>query len=111
MPDPRTDPAFSDGIAGVVERRYVRDALTELSQEVVDELLRAIEKFPPLNSTHEGWAVIYEEERELLEHVMENTGTSPDARKEAIQIAAMALRFVYDLIDLTDLPASERHPS
>jgi hypothetical protein len=31
------------------------------------------------------------------EHVKANTGTSEDARAEAIQIAAMALRFALDL--------------
>lgn len=101
MPDPRSKPAFSDGIAGEIERRDVRARLMDLADEVVEELLRAIEKFPPDNSAHEGWAVIYEEERELLKHVMENTGTSPEARSECIQIAAMALRYIYDLIDNT----------
>lgn len=50
-----------------------------------------------MNSPHEGWAVIKEEVDELWECVRANNGASLDARQEAIQIAAMALRYVYDV--------------
>ncbi len=61
------------------------------------ELLAAIEKFPAFNSPHEGWAVIREELEELWAHVKENTGRGSDARQEAVQVAAMALRYMLDL--------------
>lgn len=62
------------------------------------ELSFALAKFPIFNSPHEGKAVIEEELDELWTHVKENTGRSDAARDEAIQIAAMACRYVIDLI-------------
>ena len=70
-----------------------------LGHEAVNELNRAISKFSAMASPHEGWAVIHEELDELWWHVKANTGRSPEAREEAIQIAAMALRYVADLCD------------
>ncbi len=67
--------------------------------EAARELERAVEKFGPMASPHEGWAVIREELDELWEHVKANTGRGPEARKEAIQVAAMALRYVFDLCE------------
>lgn len=59
------------------------------------ELDRATDKFGPFNSTHEGYAVILEEVDELWDEVKSN---DPDrAIEEAIQVAAMAIRFVVDL--------------
>lgn len=66
-------------------------------EELSDELDRAQGKFPMFNSPHEGWAVIREELDELWEHVRANTGRSEEARHEALQIAAMALRYIDDL--------------
>jgi hypothetical protein len=66
------------------------------------ELTRARAKFEPFNSPHEGWAVIYEEAvKELGDHVWANTGSTPEAFWEAIQTAAMALRYAYDLSDVS----------
>ena len=66
--------------------------------EVSGELGLALNKFPSFNSPHEGYAVIREElERELWTHVCENTGHTKEARDEAIQIAAMAIRYCLDL--------------
>jgi len=65
-------------------------------ESVAAELSRACDRFPAFNSPHEGWAVIREELDELWDHVRGNTGRGPEARKEAIQIAAMALRYVID---------------
>lgn len=67
-------------------------------QELADALDAAMTKHPPMNSPHEGWAVIYEELIvELGEHVWHDTGRSAEARKEAIQVAAMGLRYALDL--------------
>jgi len=62
------------------------------------ELSFALDKFPVFNSPHEGKAVIEEELDELWQHIKANTGRSDQARDEAIQIAAMACRYVIDLI-------------
>lgn len=60
------------------------------------EVERAVWRFDPFNSPHEGWAVIREELDELWEHVKANTGRSDDALIEARQIAAMAVRYILD---------------
>jgi hypothetical protein len=63
------------------------------------ELSRALERFDSFNSPHEGWAVIREELDELWDHVKANTGQGLDAHDEAMQIAAMALRYAHDLAE------------
>jgi hypothetical protein len=62
-----------------------------------DELIRACRRFGPMHSPREAIAVIEEEFLELREHVYGNTGRSPAAMVEAIQLAAMALRYALDL--------------
>ena len=62
--------------------------------EVEAELTRATGIFGPFASAHEGIAVIREEYLELEEAVFTNMGHH--ARKEAIQLAAMAVRFLVD---------------
>lgn len=90
--------------AGRQERETGREPLLGASERIqwvtaiaADELRHASEKFPAFNSPHEGLAVIWEEFEELKQHVWENTGSSVEAAMEAIQIAAMALRYVHDL--------------
>ena len=64
-------------------------------QEIGDELARAA-KWPPFNSAHEGYAILAEEVDELWAHVKTNQ-TKRDLtamRAEAIQVAAMAIKFV-----------------
>jgi hypothetical protein len=69
--------------------------------EVRNELYRACAMFPAFNSGHEGYAVILEELDELWTEVKDNK--RPDAkrvpamRKEATQVAAMAIRFMLDV--------------
>lgn len=69
-------------------------------QRIYKELQSAREKFPDFNSAHEGWAIIKEELDELWEVVKENqatNGRNARLRKEAIQVAAMAVRFLQDM--------------
>lgn len=73
------------------------DPIEKLALEVAGEVRRAQDKHAPMNSPHEGWSVIFEELEELREHVRADTGTSDLARKEAIQIAAMGMRYVLNL--------------
>lgn len=71
--------------------------------EMIDiEFGRAINKFKPLHSGHEGKAVIEEELEELWKEVMENRPSGAAATREAIQVAAMAMRYVYDLSEWPD---------
>ena len=75
--------------------------LAPILGEVTDELIRAKAKFPPMHSAHEGYAVLLEEVDELWEQVKLNPAKRnvAEMRKEAIQIAAMALRFIEDVCD------------
>jgi len=54
--------------------------------------------FSPFNSTHEGYAVLKEEVDELWDEIKKKAeNRSPEKlRKEASQVAAMALRFLVD---------------
>ncbi len=72
-------------------------AITEVIQEFSD----ASAKFGAFHSPHEGFAVLQEEVDELWAEVKAiKGGTSvarnPALRKEAVQVAAMALRFLVD---------------
>ena len=56
-----------------------------------------------MQSAHEGYAVLLEEVDELWDEVKKNPSKyahrDKDMRKEAIQIAAMAIRFVLDVCE------------
>lgn len=67
--------------------------------EIRAELLAAIEKFPPLHSFHEGHSVMREELEELWDEVKAwpKNSTKEKMRAEAMQVAAMAIRFMVDL--------------
>jgi nucleoside 2-deoxyribosyltransferase len=62
---------------------------------VVAELRRAEAKHKPLNSLHEGYAVILEELDELWADVKADRKEA--ALREAVQVAAMGLRFLVNL--------------
>lgn len=72
----------------------------EIAAELVAEVERA-QAWPAMNSAHEGFAVLREEVDELWRHVMTNQKRRdlPAMRAEAIQIGAMAIRFVEDVVD------------
>ncbi len=65
------------------------------------ELLRARSLSPVMHSAHEGYAVLLEEVDELKAHVWMNQKRRDYAamRKEAIQVAAMALAFAVEVCD------------
>lgn len=69
--------------------------------DVISELNEAERRFGPMHSGHEGYAVILEEMDELKEHVWTRQGNRDVAamRKEAMQVAAMAVRFMIDICD------------
>jgi glutamyl-tRNA reductase len=73
----------------------------EVADQVVEELLKATDRHAPQASAHEGYAVILEELDELWEEVKKRESKRDwyHLRKEAIQVAAMALRFVVDVAD------------
>lgn len=71
--------------------------INEAIETLREELTRALEKHGPMASPHEGYAVIAEELDELWDHVKGNTGRGEAAIKEAMQVAAMGLRYAIDM--------------
>ncbi len=67
----------------------------QYAEYIVAEYQRARKKFKPMNGAHEGYAVILEELDELWDAVKKND--VPHARKEAVQVAAMALAFLIEV--------------
>ena len=72
--------------------------MDKILNEVVAEYDRAIKKFPRFNSGHEGYAVLKEEVDELWDAIKGNYDKE-FLREEAIQVAAMAIRFINDVCD------------
>lgn len=83
--------------------------LERASEEAFQEVIRAkgIHGNKPFNSVHEGYAVLFEEVDELWDEVKKNPrkmegGKEEHKRRmriEAIQVAAMALRFASELTE------------
>lgn len=67
--------------------------------EIECEYLCACTNYPEFNSAHEGWAVLKEEVDELWDEIRkkQRERSFTRMRKEAIQIAAMAMRFIIDI--------------
>jgi hypothetical protein len=69
------------------------------TRDMLTELKSARKNWPAFNSAHEGFAVLLEEVDELKAHVWTNQKRRDLElmRKEALQVAAMALRFAIDV--------------
>lgn len=77
---------------------------------VQKELESAMAKHPTgWHSAHEGYAVLLEEVDELWDEVKLSTHNTRKMRIEACQIAAMALRFLIEVVpqQVTDGPAQD----
>ena len=79
-------------------------AITDrIFDDVREELFAAMKGNTPMASLHEGYAVLLEEVDELKAEVWKNPRKHPErrekARKEAIQVAAMAIRLIYDVLE------------
>ena len=75
------------------------EKLNIVINKIKKEYLRAVNKFGAFHNAHEGYAVLLEEVDELWENVKLNQTifTRDEAmREEAIQVAAMAIRFIID---------------
>jgi hypothetical protein len=71
--------------------RHVPSAL----QEIANEFVRARQKHGPMRGAHEGYAVLLEEVDELWDEIKGNNPAN--ARKEVIQVAAMALAYLIEV--------------
>jgi len=78
--------------------------IRSIADEVLNEVMRATSMYLPLNSPHEAHSVIEEEFDEFWDEVKaynlrKGRDTRPRMREELIQLAAMAIRAVTDVID------------
>lgn len=73
--------------------------LDAILSDVRSEVVNATMNWPAFNSAHEGFAVLNEEFDELKEHVWTNQKRRDltEMQKEAIQVAAMAVRFALEV--------------
>lgn len=78
-----------------------RKVYSRVRDDVSKELDRALRKFKRFNSAHEGYAVILEEVRELEREVFKKQKKRKNGkmRQEALQIGAMAMRFILEVCD------------
>lgn len=67
--------------------------------EIEAEYIEACVMYPPMRSLHEGYAILKEEVDELWDSIKYKKQNKSNIRREAIQVAAMALRLVVDCID------------
>jgi hypothetical protein len=65
-------------------------------EDVAAEVVRARAKHPPINSLHEGYAVILEELDEFWEEVRAQQFDPHRSYHELVQVAAMAQRTAED---------------
>ena len=73
---------------------------TSAIKAINDEFNSAVQKFPePFKSSHEAYAVLLEEVEELWHEIKNNKhpGSNVRQRDEAIQVGAMALKFLVQL--------------
>ncbi len=85
----------------LIADKYLASCRTVIFKEIEQEFASAESKFKPFNSAHEGYAVLLEEVDELWQEVMKKKQFRNYAlmRKECIQVAAMAVRFISNIID------------
>ena len=83
----------------------VKDTESEIFSVISLELSSARSKYPAFHSGHEGYATILEELDELWEEIRKKPRerSKDRMRKEAVQIAAMAIRFIGDICDRRDI--------
>jgi hypothetical protein len=90
-----------------MERRQLVDELRAM-KVVMYELDKATKKNGAFNSAHEAYAVLLEEVDELWDDIKVNKGYSQEAMLEAMQVSAMAMRYLIDFGKDTDFDDSGR---
>ncbi len=79
----------------------IKAALHGATKAAFDEASAGLTNWGEMNSAHEALAVLLEEVHELQAHVFtkQSKRDLPAMRIEAIQVAAMALRFATEVCD------------
>lgn len=73
--------------------------LAKVLADIGSEFSRAIGAFDSFHTYHEAYAVILEELDEVWKEIKRKPCRSTVLRKELIQVAAMAVSAIHDLID------------
>lgn len=101
-----------DEILSVFDRLYPAEAdldgvetnakLSRILDKVREEVKRAESLYPPMASLHEGHSVLKEEQEELWDEIKKSPKKRDMAKieEEGVQTAAMAVRFLLDLVDM-----------
>ena len=87
------------GFREEMEEKEHQQKLKLVLDMVKSEYMRATVKFDSFHNAHEGYAVLLEEMDELWDAVKLNQSSAARIdfmRAEAIQVAAMAIRFIID---------------
>ena len=71
----------------------------ETIKEILHEHTKAVNRYASFNSAHEGYAILKEEVDELWDEIKkkDHIRDKKEMKKEAIQVAAMALRFITEI--------------
>lgn len=90
-------PEFAEALEIAFKQAFAD--VDKVFSDVRAELQAAQRSYPPMHSAHEGWAVIREELDELWAEVRVKDDHRDVAkmRREAVQVAAMAVRFILDV--------------
>ena len=73
----------------------------EIEEMVIKEFNKATMRYGPFKNAHEGYAILLEEFDELWDNVkikQDSPKRDELMRKEAVQVAAMAIRIIRDCI-------------
>ena len=86
-------------MAKKIQHVTTQDEIDLVVFQASQELSGALQNWPKFNSAHEGFAVLLEEVDELKQHVWTNQKKRnlSAMRKEALQVAAMAMRFALEV--------------
>lgn len=71
---------------------FTDEQINRIMIDVKAELYSANNKFPPFNSSHEGYAVLLEEVDEMFDDIKKDLISH--SILEALQVAAMAIKYI-----------------
>ncbi|KLU66321.1 hypothetical protein DEAC_c17200 [Desulfosporosinus acididurans] len=83
----------------------------KIVSDVCTELQKTMTKWPLFNSRHEGYGVILEELDELWDEVKKRNPDVKNMRSEAVQVAAMAMKFIMSMENEWELKVQEIDPT
>lgn len=84
----------------ILNKAQLSDEIDIVLGHLKTELMSAMTKHGPMHGPHEGYSVILEELDELWDEVKKKGGGRDAlAEKEALQVAAMACRYILDVLD------------